>query len=301
MTMPNFIIVGAVKAGTSSIFRYMRQHPDIFTSTPKEPLFFLFNSRPPDFQGPGDREAYRNVVVDPAQYAALFVNAGGKKAIGEASASYLDGEDVPRRIADRIPDAKIIMVLRNPIERAYSHYWMFRLSRREKETFARALDMEQERRRMNWSPAWQYSRIGFYAEHVSRYLSFFSRSQCFIALYDDLDRDPVTFMRRIFEFLDVDPGFVPDMDVKYNVAGESDSRLVNFLLTSRHPIRQAIRDSIPPNLRYRLTTRLRQRYLRKPEMPAECRERLQSMYQGDIFKLEKRLDRSLAGWLRSQR
>jgi hypothetical protein len=297
MPLPNFIIVGAVKAGTSSIFRYMRQHPEIHTSSRKEPSFFLFDSSVPDFQGPGDHIFYRNVVVSLEDYEALFAGAGNKKAVGEASASYLHDESAPRRISNLIPGAKIIVVLRNPIERAYSHYWMYRSTGRERETFAAALDLEEQRRRMNWAPGWQYSRIGLYSNHISRYLSFFPKEQCLFALYDELDHDPVAFMKKVFAFLEVDDSFVSDMKVKYNVAGRSDSRLVNFLLTSRHPIRQSIKNMIPSRLRYQLTTRLRQKYLTKPTMPEECRERLKSLYHHDILKLEKLLQRPLGHWL----
>ncbi|MGH6914834.1 MAG: sulfotransferase, partial [Geminicoccales bacterium] len=87
--MPNFIIVGAAKAGTSSIFQYMKQHPEIFMTTPKEPSFFLFDAAVPDFKGPGDDAFYRTVVADPKAYAALFDQAQGQKALGEASTNYL--------------------------------------------------------------------------------------------------------------------------------------------------------------------------------------------------------------------
>ena len=190
------------------------------------------------------------------------------------------------------------MVLRNPVERAYSHYWMHRMSGRESETFSAALDLEEKRKAMNWSSGWQYSKVGFYADHVTRYLGVFPKEQILITIYDDFVADPTAFMKDIFRFLGVSDDVVPNMNVRYNVAGESKSRLVNFLLTSRHPLRQMLRDSLPQKLRYHLTTRLRQKYLAKPAMPADCRERLRSLYRDDLARLQTLLPRPLPDWAR---
>jgi hypothetical protein len=294
--MPNFIIIGAAKAGTSSIFRYLGQHPEIFTSTPKEPSFFLFDSTVPHFNGPGDEIFYRTVVADPEAYAALFAKTQGKKAVGEASTNYLHDEHAARRIRDRIPDARLIVVLRNPIERAYSHYWMYRLAGRETEGFASALDQEEDRRARHWGSGWQYARTGYYARHIRRYLEFFPRERLSITLYEDFERDPISFMKSLFGFLEIDDDFVPRMNVRYNVSGRPTSALTRFLLTSRHPVRQTLKDMIPRNVRVHLSARLRQKYLSKPPMPPECRDRLRTMYRADIADLEDMLGRSLAHW-----
>jgi Sulfotransferase family len=297
VTMPNFIIIGAAKAGTSSIFQYMGQHPEIFTSTPKEPSFFLFDFVVPEFKGPGDDTFYRTVIADPEAYAALFDKAHSAKAVGEASTNYLHDESAAQRIYKRLPEVKLIVVLRNPVERAYSHYWMYRLAGRETESFGRALDQEEVRRSSNWGSGWQYARTGCYAEHIGRYLSFFPRERLLITLYEDFERDSTSFMKRIFQFLEVDQSFVPSMGVRYNVSGQPTSALTRFLLSSRHPIRQTLKDMVPKSVRFHLATRLRQKYLSKPEMPEDCKVRLQEMYRPDLAKLEKMLDRSLSHWI----
>jgi hypothetical protein len=297
VTMPNFIIIGAAKAGTSSVFQYMGQHPEIFTSTPKEPSFFLFDSFVPEFKGPGDDAFYRTVVADPDAYAALFAKAQNEKALGEASTNYLHDEGAARRIHKRIPDVRLIVVLRNPVERAYSHYWMYRLAGRETESFARALDQEEVRRSNNWGSGWQYGRTGCYAQHIGRFLTLFPRERLLITLYEDFERDPISFMKDLFRFLNVDESFVPSMNVRYNVSGLPKSALTRFLLSSRHPIRQTLKNMVPKSARFHLATRLRQKYLSKPEMPEDCKDRLREMYRTDLADLEKMLNRSLDHWI----
>lgn len=300
MPMPTFIIIGAPKTGTSSIFNYVGQHPDAFTSTPKEPCFFLFDRAVPKFAGPGDDTFYSTTIGDIAQYSALFEKAGCKKAIGEASTLYLQHEDTPRRIFTHLPEVKLIVLLRNPVERAYSHYIMHRLQNREPESFARALDLENMRRAQNWAADWQYTGNGFYHEHIQRYLTLFPKDQLLIKLYDDFERDPVRFMSEIFRFLEIDDSFVPAMNTRYNITGLPRSPAIRFLLTSRHPVRQALKGLIPHTIRSHARNRLRQRYLTKPAMPADCRTRLETLYRPDIHRLEHLLDRSLAHWFTEQ-
>src|SRR3954452_17434204 len=122
MTMPNFLIVGAAKSGTTSLYYYLKQHPQVFVSPVKEPKFFAYEGEKVVYRGPGDAENNRRLVNNLADYRALFGGANGAKAIGEASPVYLYSPKACERIRHYLPDAKLFVILRDPAERAYPSF-----------------------------------------------------------------------------------------------------------------------------------------------------------------------------------
>src|ERR1051325_6146140 len=142
MTMPNFLVIGAVKSGTTALHRYLKQHPDIFMSTPKELRFFPFEDRPPDFRGPGDAEDMKPAVKSIGDYRARFAEGARHPARGESSPLYLYYPRSAERLRHHIPDAKLIAILRHPADRAYSQYLMKVRDGHERLDFAAALDAE---------------------------------------------------------------------------------------------------------------------------------------------------------------
>src|SRR5579859_3390407 len=119
-TFPNFFIIGAARSGTTSLEEYLCQHPDIFITTKKESHFFAADRFPPTFKGPGDDRLNERVIRDEESYGQLFADKQGTKAIGETSVFYLCYPHSAERIAQAVPDAKIIILLREPVARAYS-------------------------------------------------------------------------------------------------------------------------------------------------------------------------------------
>src|SRR5215218_4707583 len=123
MTMPNFLIIGAGKSGTTSLYHYLGQHPEVFMSPMKEPKFFCFEGERPNFRGPGDdEEINRKCVTTIDAYRALFDGVACEKAVGEASSMYLYYPKAPERIDHHVAGVRLIAVLRNPVDRAYSSY-----------------------------------------------------------------------------------------------------------------------------------------------------------------------------------
>ena len=307
MTMPNFLVVGAQKAGTTALYHYLAQHPEIYMSPVKEPHFFAFEGEKLDFRGPRDQRIMEHLVVNDLEaYRKLFDGATKERAIGEASAEYLYREKVPGRIRRYAPEAKLIAVLRNPAERAYSGFLHLVRDGRETITdFNRALDAEEERVRNNWSSLWHYTRLGFYHAQLSRYYEAFERGQIRIYLYEDLKDDPVGMLRDIYGFLGVEDTFVPDVSGKYNVSGvPKNERLhaLHALLLKPHPVKSALKPFLPKRFRRRLVTNaldaLRNRNLVKPSFPVEARRRLIEVYREDILKLQDLIGRDLSAWLR---
>src|SRR5690242_2778353 len=163
MVMPNFLIIGAGKAGTTALHRYLKQHPQIFMSEPKELSFFPFENGRPDFRGPGDTEDFaRQGVTSLDEYRARFASAAGYRARGESSPVYLYYPESAPRIRRHIPEAKLIAVLRQPASAAYSRYMMLRRNGMERLSFVDALAAEDRRVAEGWAHRWHYFRRGFY-------------------------------------------------------------------------------------------------------------------------------------------
>lgn len=305
--MPNFLIVGAQKAGTTALYQYLKQHPDVYMSPVKEPHFFAFEGRDLDFRGPRDRETLGHMVVkDEGAYRNLFAGARGEKALGEASAMYLYMAEAVGGIGRHAPNARLVAVLRNPAERAYSSFLhMVRDGREPIPDFGRALAAEEERIKGNWSLIWHYRRMGFYHEQISRYREAFGPERLRVYLYEDLEGDPGGVLRDIYGFIGVEPSFVADVTSRYNVSGVPKSRRIHALhrfLLRPNPVKAALKPFFPKKLRRRMVegslNTLRNRNLVKPPFPEEVRRGLIEGYREDILKLETLIGRDLSGWLR---
>ncbi|RMH75155.1 MAG: sulfotransferase, partial [Cyanobacteria bacterium J007] len=206
MTLPNFLILGAPKAGTTALYYYLEQHPEIYMSPVKEPNFFAFEGKQPDFKGPKDDEAWTNKcsIVNLNDYENLFDAVTDEKAIGEASTLYLYIPQTAQRIYQYIPHAKLIAILRDPIERAFSHFLHLRRDRREwHRNFIKAISEEEQRVDRNWAPAWHYLHTGLYFEQIQRYRQYFSEEQFKIYFYEDWKNNPESFVKELFAFLGV--------------------------------------------------------------------------------------------------
>jgi hypothetical protein len=207
VTLPNFVIIGAAKAGTTALYWYLADHPDVFMSPVKESNFLAYGV---DQRGRllyGNPEHHQFPVKSLREYQHLFAGAGEAQAVGEASPMYLECPEAADRIHDLLPSARIICGLRHPVDRAYSDYLMYLRSR------GRALDPERDLTR---GAAWlrsdsHWMQIGRYHGPLSRYYRAFTRDKIHIFLFDDLKRDPLKVVQEVYRFLNIDPGIVPDL------------------------------------------------------------------------------------------
>ncbi len=298
---PTFLIIGAAKAGTTSLYHYLRQHPDVFMPEVKEPRFFAYVDDPPAMEGPGDEASNEasGAVYTLEAYRALFEDAGDVQAVGEASVNYLYSETAPRRIHEHLPDVQLIAVLRNPIERAYSHYLhLLRSGREPLEDFRSALEDEKKRREQGWEWSWHYTGMGFYHEQLTRYLEYFDRDQLSIYLFDDFREDNLAVIQDVFRTIGVDAGFVPSDSVTHAKTGVPISDwFQSFLLNPDHPIRRAARRVLPEAVRTRSVKVLQNLNLSKPDMDPVVRAELADLYTDEVRRLETLLDRDLSHWL----
>jgi hypothetical protein len=294
--LPNFLIIGAAKAGTTALYQYLRQHPDVYFSPIKEPLFFAYEGQQPDTQGPGDTA--NDAITDLTTYQRLFADVRGERAVGEASTMYLYLPDSAARISHYIPHANLIAVLRHPADRAYSAYLhLVRAGREVEHDFRTALRREKDRMAHNWGPLWHYTACGFYHTQLQRYSLLFPRSQLHILLYEDFRDHPQQTIAQICRALGIDPGFTPDMSRKPNVSGVPRSRLLHRATVSQNPVKRVLKQLIPRGLRMRMLNGIKQQNLQRPELSAEIRAELIALYQDDISRLQTLIDRDLSHWL----
>lgn len=297
--MPNFLIIGTARAGTSSLYEYLRQHPEIYMCPNKEPMFFALENQRVNFRGPGDAQeinAKSVTMIDP--YQALFEAAGDRPAIGEASALYLYSDVAAANIKRHIPNAKLIAMLRDPVERAYSSFlYMTREGREPLPEFEDALAAEEQRIEDNWEHIWHYRRMGFYYRQLRRYYDLFDPSQIKIILSEDLDNNPESVISELQRFLDVDATQLPDMSVKYNQGGVPRGQLLNRVLTRPSWIKQKLKPWLPRSV-HSLYLRVKHANLERPEISAETRHSLREDYRNDIENLQDLIGRDLNAWLK---
>jgi hypothetical protein len=304
VTLPNFLVIGAQKAGTTALHRYLDQHPEIYMAPAKETNFFALEGEELDFRGPRDMEVlagsgFVTTITELGEYEEQFAGVQGEAALGETCPLYLYSRRAPQRIHAHVPEAKLIAVLRDPSERAYSSFMMLRKSDREPERdFARALELEDERVRAGWEHTWHYRRMGYYNEQLSRYYELFEEKQIRVYLYEDLRERPEAVLADIFRFLGVDEGFEPDTSVRHNVSGVPRSRALYDLVNRPNRVKAAAKAVLPAAWRKRLSSGVRRRNLEKPPLPPEVRRELVEGYREDVEKLQGLIGRDLSGWLR---
>ena len=302
MTMPNFLILGAAKSGTTALYSYLRQHPDVYMPSVKEPRFFAFEGEELAFNGPQGHGARFNqeTITDLETYEALFNDVKHEKAIGEASPAYLSSaEKAASRIHHYIPNAKLIAILRQPAERAYSAFLHTVRSGRETNlNFEVVLGLEEKRLQDNWGAIWQHKHLGFYYDQLRPYYRLFPKEQLKIYLYEDLQNDATGLIQDIFSFLDVDHTFTPDVTNRVNVSGIPRSRwLRQFLISSNNPLKNSVKQLFPEKFRRRTIKKLKDANLMRPEISQEIKYRLTLNYKNDILKLQDLIERDLSGWI----
>jgi hypothetical protein len=264
----------------------------------KEPKFFAFEGMILDFRGPRDENLNRGTITEIEAYRALFRDVSKELAIGEASPIYMYNYRAPERIKHYIPNMKIIAILRNPAERAYSSFiGLIRDGREPLSDFAEALREEETRTSNNWSFFWHYKQRGFYYVQLKRYFDLFKREQIKIYLHEDFRDHPLVVLRDIFRFLDVDDNFAPDVSLKHNVSGIPRNRALHILLAKPNSIKSVLARAIPQGLRSRIRLGLIHRNLVKTPLRSNMRKQLVQDYREDILRLQDLIQRDLSRWL----
>lgn len=281
---PNFFIVGMPRSGTTSMYTYLKQHPDIYLAVYKEPNFFCKDLT----------QSHYN-VQEPELYDSLFTHAGDKKCIGEGSVWYLTSKIAAVEIKKFTPAAKIIIMLRNPVDMIYSLHGLYvRTQNEDTADFQQALEMQSLRMKGFSIPqncyfpeGLFYTEVAKYHDKIKRFIDVFTRDNIHVILFDDFSQNTAQCYRDTLEFLGVDTNFQAEFDL------EKAAGIIRPIVL--HQVR-----SSHPEIKKKLSTKLGLEAHKSPPrapLPPELRSKLRSIFKQDIEKTSQLIDKDLTYWL----
>ena len=272
--LPNFVVIGAAKSGTTTLWSLLRQHPDIFMSEEKELRYFIER---------------RNWGKGQAWYEDQFADVGGARAVGEVSPEYAMAHTYPQvvpRMAALIPDSKLIYLLRHPIERMASEWRDYTYAGSETLPIERALRDHPT-----------YIRTSSYAWQLEQFLTAYPREQILVLLTDDLKADRNKTLRRIFSFLDVDPNWTAQEQSDQNTTVEKRLPRKHTERLYSSSLRTVARAAIPAPVRRTLNRRLTNSLAELPSsIPADLYDEIAAQLAPDIAQLGSWLGPDFNGW-----
>jgi len=287
MTLPNFMIIGVAKAGTTSLYHYLDQHPQVFMCPEKGSNYFGYeDARNWQWTDEGKPPLLRHFQARTfEEYEAFFAGVRDEIAVGEASPQYFRCPTAAQRIHDRIPHVKIVASLRNPADRAFSGFLMRTRRGEPVRGFYEEL-----------TPEASHVRESLYYKRLKRYFDLFPSEHIKIIIFEEFRQDPAKTIVDLLNFIGVDTAYVPDTSVKHNPAGIPRIRWLNRLFF--HPTLIRTAKALFPARVQDVLKQVQQRNLRTPpKFPADLRARLLDLYREDIQKLETLLNRDLSIWL----
>ena len=289
MKKVDFFIVGAPKAGTTSLYHYLNEHSEIEMSSQKEPDFFSDQSLQ-------KQKLYydKNRIDTLEKYNSLFEREDVILR-GDSSVSYLFYQDVPHKIIAYNPDAKIIIMLRNPIDRAFSHYLMDYSLGLISESFETIIQKQSKHKNANLFYQ-QYIQVSEYTKQIKRYLEVFSKDNIHFIDYEDFKNDTSDVVNSVFLFLGVNDDFQPYLKKKYNTYTAPKNSLIRYVYSF-----VAFRKMVANILSKNLTKTIRNLLFRsdkKPQLPELTRNFLKKHFESDVRELSELLNKDFTKWIR---
>lgn len=302
MALPDFLVIGAPKAGTTALHAALAQHPQLYMSPVKEPKFFLTDGPPPRRGGgPGDVQTYREHVWRRADYEALFSAAPAGAQCGEATPFYLHDLAAQRRIRDLVPHARLIVIVRDPVERAHSnwtHLWSAGLE--PINDIVRACAAEEQRVAAGWSAFWHYVSLGQYGEQLQHLYSLFPRDQVLVLRYRDIVDTPAQMLDVICGLLCVERRVITRLP-RENVTAQPDRTLTYLALSRALRAGAAVGRHLPGALGEGITDPLervlQQKARQRQPLTWEQRQQLIPYFEEDVRLLEMVTESDFSDWL----
>lgn len=295
--LPNFIVIGTPKAGTTALFTYLRRSPDVYIPDRKELHYFTCTDIKEHVEGPGDREVARGLCSSREEYEDYYSGVSGEGAVGEVSPSYLYFSGASERIREELGEVRIVISLRSPIERAYSNYMHLVRDGREDLGFLDALDAEAERKEKGWGDFWRYVEHSLYAVKVEKYMEVFGSGNVHILLFEDLLDDPDGVMGKLFDFLGVASEIKVDASVQVNPSGAPKSKAISKFLYGSNPIKKALRAVLPKGaLLSAKSAMAKWNTLQKEPVTPEATEYLRLRLREDVKRLRELTGLDLSRW-----
>ena len=293
---PNFIIAGVARCGTTSLFHYLEQHPEIGMSKIKEPKYFSSLDLILPQKGVGDDTVFSKVIANEVDYNKLFEGLEKYKTIGEGSSDYFYyHKTVIPRIKEKLGDVKIIVCLRNPVERAFSAYNNLVRDSREQLGFSDGLDAEEERIAKDWDWMWHYKKGGLYAEALEHYQKEFTNVK--VVFFSDLESNPQDVLNDIFGFLGVNTDVLIDVSTRYSHSGKPKSKMVSLLTSRKNPLIFRAREITLKLIPRKYLEKIASKLFKKDPIDSKLHLELKSFFKEDILKLQRLVNRDLKNWL----
>lgn len=302
MLGPQFLIIGAARSGTTALYQYLAEHPGLFLTEPKEPHYFALAGTTPAFTGPGDRQTInRLAVTDREAYLRLYADARPGQARGEASVSTMYYPAAVSRVREMNPEARLVCVLRDPVDRAFSAYGFMRTRGWEPcGTFEEALADEPRRIAEGWHHIWHYAAMSRYGEQLRHVLEVFPREQVLVLRHEDMTADPDAVLARVYDHLGVPPvprTVAPDP----HRSGEPRSRFLGRVVSTHHPLKKLLSPLVPLALRRRLRRQIVARNIVRTSYRPETRRELVATSGPDLDLLERVTGLDVAAWRAPER
>jgi sulfotransferase family protein len=295
--LPNLVVAGAPKCGTTSLYHYLKQHPEVYLPTRKELHYFTRRELARDTAGPGDGTVLQHLCADRTTYEAAYAAATGQPVLGDISPSYFDFAEVAPAIRQELGEARVVILLRDPIAKAFSQYMHLVRDGREPLPFFQALQAEAERTREGWSMIWRYAGSSQYATRVRHYLDAFGPEQVRVYRFEDFIGEPQAVLTDLWRWLRIDPTVRPDTSRAFNASSRPRSRLVASLISKRSPLATVARALVPAGVRHRVTEAVRGLNAgAKGGVDERSAEYLRAQFRDDVRETETLLGRRL-GWL----
>jgi len=301
--LPDFLLIGAGKSGTTSIDKYLKAHPQIFMP-PKEPCYFAFSGLS-DTQLNQIQDLKYNFprsVLTLKDYTKLFASSQEGQILGETSPIYFHNENAPLQIYKFIPDVKLVVILRQPVDRLYSRFLhLAGEGRPPTESFKEVINKNSI-----WWTRDDLIQEGFYFTNLSRYIGLFPHANIKIVFYDDFVSNPQELMKEIYDFLNVSTNFIPDTTVIYNQSGFVRNQFYDFIIGKSSPVKATIEkitpgfyDKMRNNISVRkLINKMRQLNLNRPPLDPKLKSEITHLiYKEEIIKLQDLVKRDLSKWL----
>jgi len=292
--LPDFLIVGAAKSGTTSLYHYLKQHPQIFMPENKEPWFFSLSGITTKSEEISNRK--KGIVTDFNVYLDLFNDAKVPQILGEASTTYLYlYEETIKNIKKYHPnwnDLKIIIILRNPIERAYSHYLYDVSFGYNNPLFEEILEKWKLKGLHVFN---NYIDYGLYFNQIKSYKNNFDKVK--IYLFEDLERNSSLLVRDISDFLKIGTSFIANTTLKHNMYVGSNKLLGNFI-NKPNLIKELINLVLPNAVRIKMRNKMVEVFSQKPKLKNSWRKFLKEIYEEDIARVQNLIGRDLSHWLK---